>query len=154
MLVDFKLPISSKEILSSLCKYLIQKVSSQWAEAVAEQLGHPGTLYLGRGKQNRCTATSNVYFNILWPKISHKPGTCFLVNPYIAVLLLCLLSLLHCQSFWHLCSHKCHRNLSCKWAKGCITTNGGLTRAFVAFSSRLVHKKQLFSYQHSMALPR
>lgn len=50
MLVDFKLPISSKEILSSLYKYLIQKVSSQWAEAVAEQLGHLGTLYLGQGE--------------------------------------------------------------------------------------------------------
>lgn len=58
MLVDFKLPISSKEILSSLCKYLIQKVSSQWAEAVAEQLGHPGILYLGQGE------TEQVYCHI------------------------------------------------------------------------------------------
>lgn len=27
-----------------------------------------------RGRENRCAATLNVYFNILWPKVSHKPG--------------------------------------------------------------------------------
>lgn len=76
-----------------------------------------------------------------------------LFNLCIRVLLLCLLShLLHYQCFWHLSSYKCHKNLSCKWAKGCITINEGLTCAFVTFSSCLVYKRQPFIYQHSNSL--
>lgn len=132
-------------------------MSTQWAEIVAKQLGHLGALYMRQGERKQVDTVSPHQVSIfifcdLWFPIS-LGFVSVLLRLSIRVSLLCLLShLLHYQCFWHLNSYKCHKNLGCKWAKGCITTRGGLMRAFVTFSSCLVCRKHPFIYRHSISL--